>query len=190
MEVLLAAIELCQSSFCEAPERFNAIDMSSCCSIHKGLTVIHANMFVIANIDEAIISPPFVCRDNTLRINSSQNNGPERLSSAVRNDLCVHRSSSLKDAEHRLLVCSPSTLPRNTSPSLCTKIALITFYSTNNALQLSCAIPVNGISKQTEVSVDCIAIQASQLCCFCRIYIDTEVTKNFSNLVSADFGLD
>lgn len=103
MEVLFASVEFGQSSLREAPERFDAIDVSLCLSIHEGLFMIHAHMLVIPHIHEAIVATPFVSGYDTLGINSTEDDGAEGLSSAIRDDLRVHRPSPLEDAEDGLL---------------------------------------------------------------------------------------
>jgi len=48
------AVELGQASFSKAPEGFDPVDMSA--AIGEGFLFVNAHMFVVADIDQAIIS--------------------------------------------------------------------------------------------------------------------------------------
>ena len=159
-------------------------------AIHKCFLMIHTNMFVVPNINKPIVPSPFVRRDDALRINFAKNNGSERLSLTIRNNLCINRSSSFKNTKHRLLGCASSPFSWNASSSSCPEVTLITLNGSYDSLQLPTAMPVDCIPEEQEVSVHSIAIETGQFRCLRGINIDTKVAKNFSNLVGGDFGLD
>src|ERR1017187_6339895 len=67
------AIELGQATFCVAPERFNAVDMPF--SVSKLiLTMMHPEVLVKTNINQAIIATPAIRMDHRAQFDMSPDN--------------------------------------------------------------------------------------------------------------------
>ena len=101
-EIGFDAIELGQASFRKAPEGFNPVDVST--AIGEGFLFVNAHMFVVADIDQAIISWPAIRAKDALRIDPAPDDGSQGLLGAVSDDLGINFSLALEDAED-LVVC-------------------------------------------------------------------------------------
>ena len=75
IEILLDAVELGQSAFGEAPERFDPVDVNAMGG--KMLAFVDPEMLVVANIDQAIVSFPSIRVNNTFRVHLSSNDALE-----------------------------------------------------------------------------------------------------------------
>ena len=101
-EIGFDAVELGQASFCKAPEGFDPIDVSA--AIGEGFLFVNAHMFVVADIDQAIISWPAIRAKDALGIDPTPDNGSQGLLGTVSDDLGINFSLTLEDAED-LVVC-------------------------------------------------------------------------------------
>ena len=65
LEVGFDAVELGQTAFGKAPEGFDSVDVSA--AIGKGFLFVDPHMFVITDIDQAIIARPAIGAEDALR---------------------------------------------------------------------------------------------------------------------------
>ena len=76
------AVELRQTTFGEAPETFDAIDVVFAHGKLMGF-VIHAEMFLIAHVDQPVVAGPAVGMDDGFQADAARNGQPQRLSATV-----------------------------------------------------------------------------------------------------------
>jgi len=69
------AIKFGQAALGEAPEGFDAIDVGA--TTGEGFLLVDAHMFVVADVDEAVVARPSVRTDDALGIDPPANDGPE-----------------------------------------------------------------------------------------------------------------
>ena len=100
LEISLHAIKLCQTAFCKTPECFDAVNVDR--FFRKVFGFVDAEMFVVANVYQAIIAFPTVGMNNAFRRNLAPDDGLKRFFRAVCDQLCVYSSFTLIDAEDRL----------------------------------------------------------------------------------------
>ena len=91
-------VELRQTAFGEAPKALDAIDVVLAHGKLMGF-VIHAEMFLIAHIDQPVIAGPAVGVDDGFQADAARNGLPQRLSATVGNDLGVDTTIALEDAK-------------------------------------------------------------------------------------------
>jgi len=53
----------------------------------------------VAHVDQAVVAAPAIRVDDGLQANAAADDGPKRLSRAIRDDFSVHAAAALKDAE-------------------------------------------------------------------------------------------
>ena len=71
------------------------------------LSAVNTKMFLVAQINLAGVATPRVGMDHAVRIDSSPNDGQQRLSGTVRHDLGIDTSSSLEDSKDRGFAIGP-----------------------------------------------------------------------------------
>ena len=102
-------VEFSKPSFGKTPEAFNTIDVpSTICKLI--LSVINAQMFRIANIDQTAITAPAIRVNNTLQGDLSQYNSLKCLLFAIRNDFGVNPAVSFENTKDGLFERSSATL--------------------------------------------------------------------------------
>src|SRR5271156_269860 len=101
IEISFDPIEPGETALGEAPEGFNAVDVSP--ALGKGFLFIDADMLVKADVHQAVVAGPAVGANDAGRIDPAPNNSSQRGLRAVLNDLRVDFSVPFEDAEDRLL---------------------------------------------------------------------------------------
>ena len=101
IEVGFDSVELSQAALGEAPEGFDAVDMSA--AVGKGLLLVDAHVLVVADIDQAIVTGPTIGADDALRVDPPPNDGSQGISGTIVNDLGIDLPLALEDAEDGLL---------------------------------------------------------------------------------------
>ena len=81
------AVELGQAALGKAPEGFDAIDVST--TFGKALGLVDADMFVVTDIDQAVVAAPGIGEDNAGRIDLAPQRPLESVGRTVRHDLGV-----------------------------------------------------------------------------------------------------
>jgi len=102
------SIELCQPSFGETPEGFDAVDMDTFMS--KRLGLVDPDVLVVPEGNQAIIGSPVVCDNDTVRAHLPGYDGKKCFRRSIWNDLGVDTSVPLVDPEHGLLPGCSATL--------------------------------------------------------------------------------
>src|SRR5271157_77841 len=119
------AIELRQTTFGEAPETLDAVDVVLA---HGKLMsfVIHAEMFLIAHVDQSVVAAPAVGVNDGFQADAAGNGLPQRLSPTVGDDLGVDKTVALEDAEDDGL--APSAAAAFASHATRTEVTLVDFH--------------------------------------------------------------
>ena len=113
-KVYLRTPELGKSAFGKRPEVLNSVDMNAI-AIREGFGMVNSFVFVISNINQPIISSPFICVNYGTRINLAPYDRLKGFLATIWNNLGVNSTISLKDAKDRLFVCTTATFARDTS---------------------------------------------------------------------------
>ena len=108
-KVLLHSIELREAALGEAPEGFDTVDMNALAG--EMLALVDAKVFIVSDIDKAIIAAPAIRMDDAFRAYSASNNSLQGLGSAICNQLCIDPAMAFIDAKDRLLQCPPASFP-------------------------------------------------------------------------------
>lgn len=165
IEIDFDAVELGEPALGEAPESLNAVDVSA--ALCKGLLFVNADMLVVADIDEAVISRPAIGTNDALGIDPSADDGAQSVLGAVLDDLRVNFPIPLKDAEDGLLECSTSAQPGQgsaTHPAR-TKVAFIDFHHSSQFPALIDPMQGNQQPKTLVQRVDGLAIELQKSRC-------------------------
>lgn len=111
----------------------------------KMLGFINAEMFIITNIYQAVISFPAIGMNNTFRGNFTPDNALKCFGRTVCDQLGVNCAVSFINAKYRLFECSASTLPgaRPSPDSGWAEKALVNFNHTNNFFPLKGLVCIN-----------------------------------------------
>ena len=121
------AIEFCQTSFCETPERFVTVNMAFAIDTLT-IPVMNPEMLIKADIDQSIITTPSIRMDHGIWRYMSADNGLQRCFRTIRNNLRIHFTLAFENPENDRFAVSTST---SLAPdSLCTKIRLVNLYRT------------------------------------------------------------
>ena len=160
LKVLLHPIELLESSFCEAPEGFDPVDMDLSFEGELVLSVIDPEMFVIAHIHQSVIAGPSIGVDHTANIDFTPYDGLQGLFPGIRNDLGIDLSLSEKDSEDRLLASSASSFELSSKSTLSggAEITLIQLHLSHELLKTFHLVIVDDLSEELVISVHGITI--------------------------------
>lgn len=156
------AVELGQAALGKAPEGFDAIDVSA--TFGKALGLVNANMFVVADIDQAVVAAPGIGEDNALGIDLAPQRPLESEGRTVRHDLGVDAALAFVDAEDRLLegAASAPTRSRSTAQPGRTKITFIGLDHANEESQLHELMGKNHLTKKGVVTINGVAVEAQK----------------------------
>ena len=127
-EVGFDPVEFGEPALGKAPKSFDSIDVDF--ALTQGSAFLDAQVFIIANINQAVIANPLIGVQHAGGIDSAANDLLERLLATVRDHLGIDFSPSLIDAKHRLLV-GRSALSSRTDVAfepVRSKVGFIRFY--------------------------------------------------------------
>ena len=106
------AIELCQTSFCKAPEGFDAIDMPFTTGKFV-IIMMHFEVLIKAKIDQSVITAPAIRVNHSIRCAMSTDNGLQCCFGAIRNNLCINLSLTLEyTKDDCFAIGAPTSFPR------------------------------------------------------------------------------
>jgi len=161
-EEFFDAVELGQAALGKAPEGFDAIDVSA--TFGKALGLVDADMFVVADIDQAVVAAPGIGEDNAFRIDLAPQRPLESMGGAVGDDLGVDAALAFVDAENRLLegAASASARSRSTAQPGRTKITFIGLDDANEKPQLHELMSKNHSAKKGVVTINGVAVEAQE----------------------------
>lgn len=179
IEVGFDAVELSEAALGEAPEGFDAVDV--CAAPSEGFALIDADVLVVADIDQAIITGPAIGADDALRVDPPANDGPQSLGGAIRDDFRIDFPVAFKDAEDWLLERAPAPQTRQGSAShpAGSKVTFINFHNPPELVPLLHALQGNHQPKARVECVHRLAIELQQPRRLCRREIQTKTLQNF-----------
>src|ERR1700683_1906500 len=156
------AVELGQAALGKAPEGFDAIDVSA--TFGKAFGLVDADMFVVADIDQAVVAAPGIGEDNAGRIDLAPQRPLESEGRTVRHDLGVDAALAFIDAEDRLLegAASAPTRSRPAAQSGRTEITFIGLDHPNEESQLRELMSKNHLTKKGVMAINGVAVQAQK----------------------------
>lgn len=178
-EIGFDAVELGQASFSKAPEGFDPVDVSA--AIGEGFLFVNAHMFVVADIDQAIISWPAIGAEDALRIDPAPDDGSQGLLGAVSDDLGINFSLALEDAEDGLFAGSSAAQSRQcaTSHPVRTKVTLIDFHHSLKLTACTHSLQYNQESKPLIEAVDRLAVELQKCRRLRRCQVQTKTLDHF-----------
>src|ERR1700679_1987702 len=129
IEINFDPVEPGQTALGEAPEGFDAIDVSA--AFGEGFLFIDADMLVEPDVHQAVVAGATIRADDAGGIDPAANNRSQRGLGAVFNDFGIDLSTSLEDAEDRLLEgASTAQTRQGTAPyPTWSKVAFIDLYN-------------------------------------------------------------
>jgi len=173
-------MELHQTPFRERPEGLDAVDMGPATSKFV-LTVLHPEVLLVAQIDQAVVPSPSVGVNDAVEADSSPDNGLQRGFSAVGHDLGVDHSISLEDSKNRCLA-SGSAAPFALD-TLAAEIGFIDFDFSGKGRFVFAKLG-DSLADEAIVSVNRVAVEASDGCSLTSVQIQGETAHQLS-----EFGL-
>src|ERR1700756_4215074 len=112
----------------KAPKGFDSIDVGF--ALTQGSAFLDSHVFIITNIDQAIVADPLIGVQHAGGVDSAANDLLERLLATIRYNLSVDFAPSFVDAKDRLLV-GGSALSARTDVAfepIGSKVSFIRFY--------------------------------------------------------------
>lgn len=186
-EVGFDPVELGESALGEAPEALNAIDVDTVTG-KLVLGVVHSEVLVVAHVDETVVAAPPVRVDDGVERHLPADDGTQRGSGTVGDNLGVDSTVPLEDAEDRLLQGTTTTLelPVVTLDSARSKVALVELNLTDKLRQFIHLQRVDETSKAAEPEINRIPVDSGQLCRFRGLNIHAKVVNELFQLVGRD----
>jgi len=162
VEVDFDAIELGEAPFGEAPEGFNAVNVSA--AIGEGLALIYAHVLVVTDVDQTIVPWPTIRADHALGIDPAPNHGAQGGLAAVVNDFSVNFAGPLEDAKDGLLggASTAQARPGTSSHSVRPKVTLIHFHHSLKRSTLAHSLQPDEQPKPVIKPIDGLAIEFQQ----------------------------
>ena len=171
-----------QSGFGKAPEAFNAVDMCSA-SDELILSVIHPQMLAVADIDQAVVTPPAIGIDNAIQGDTSSDNALERGFTAVGDDFSVDITVAFEDAKDRRL--AESTTASFAFDASGAEVRFIDFDLASER-RLALTILRNALTDASKISGDGVAVKARQRSDLSGVQIQRKQSDNLPELVFTD----
>ena len=173
--MFLHAVEFGEAAFHKGSEAFDPIDMDP--TDRNPFRFIEAQMFVIPDIDQAIIATPAVGGHNTRGVHPSPNHRLQRGSRTIWNQLGIDLPVSLKDAKDRLLVSAPPPEARRA------KETLIHLDNAKQHLTFDSLLSMNGTPEPPVIAIDRVAIDPQNFSGLGGSDIHTKQPENFFDFV-------
>lgn len=147
-----------QSGFGKAPEAFNAVDVGSS-SDELILFVIHSLILAIADIDQAIVTPPANGIDNAIQGDAFSDNTLQRGFTAACDDFCVDITVALEDAKDCCLAESATSSLAFNAPGA--EVGFIGLEVVSER-RLVLAILHNALTDASQIPIGCIVVKSRQ----------------------------
>jgi hypothetical protein len=185
-ELFLAkTVELLHSSFGEAPETLDPIDVSPP-SGELVVFMVDPEMLLEPDIDQAVVPAPKVRMDNGVETDFAPYNGLQGAFLAVRDDLCIDPSVPFEDAEDDCFATGTAT-PFPADPAAA-EIRLVNFYLS----ALKGGMPL-AFLHQTEAyflkdQIDAFPSNTRQLACFAGRQIHGKISQNLAKFPLGNSG--
>lgn len=178
------SVELGQAALGEAPEGFDAVDMSA--AVGKGLSFVDAQVLIVADIDQAIVTGPAIGADDALRVDPPPNDGPQSIGRAIVNDLRINLPLALEDAEDGLLerATAAQTRQRSAPDAARPEVTFIHFDYSSERPALAHPLQTDEQPEALVKGVDSLAIELQQPGRLRRRQIETKALHNFSDPIA------
>ena len=121
------AIELCQTSFCKTPERFDSVNVPFATG-KLVVAMMNPEVFIKTDIDQPVIAVPPIGMNDYVWCYMPTDNGFQCGFRAIRNNFRIYFPLALQYTKNNCFTISTST--SFTPDALRTKIRLVDFYST------------------------------------------------------------
>jgi len=153
-EEFFDAVKFGQTALGKTPKGFDAVDVDTTGS--KSFGLVDADMLVVADVDEAIVTTPVVGENDAGRIDLAAQDGVERVGGAVGDDLGVDPTLAFVDAEDRLLEGAATAFTRSmtTAQTSGAKITFIGFDHPDETTQLGELMGGNETTKKGVMSIN------------------------------------
>ena len=184
LKVGFDSVELGQAALGEAPEGFDAVDMSA--AVGKGLLLVDAHVPVVADIDQAIVTGPAIGAEDALRVDPPPNDGPQSIGRAIVNDFRVDLPLALEDAEDGLFerAATAQTRQRAASDSARSEVTFIHFDYSSERPALVHPLQADEEPEALVKGVDRLAIELQQPGRLSRRQIETKAFHHFSDSIA------
>src|SRR5450759_1300531 len=150
-------------------------------AIGEGFLFVNAHMFVVADIDQAIISWPAIGAQDALWIDPAPDDGSQGLLGAVSDDFGINFALALEDTEDRLFAGSSTAQSRQSTASdpVRTKVTLIDFHHSLKLAACTQSLQDNQESKPLVKAVDRLAVELQKCRCLGRCQVQTKTLDHF-----------
>ena len=184
-EVFFDSVELGQAAFGKAPEGLDAVDVGA--AVSESLGLVDADVFVVTDVDQAIITAPGVGEEDAGGIHFAPQNRLESGFRAIGDDLRVDASSALVDPKNRLFEGRSAALarPLASAESSWPKIGFVRFDDADHLPQLGNLMIKNHASKQQIKAIDRVAIDPQKHRRFRGLDVQTKAFHDFQKSKSA-----
>ena len=145
-----------QPGFGRAPEALNAVDVDATASGEDVVSVVDPMVFPVAEVHQSIIASPGVGVYDASDIDLPTENGLQGAFFGIRDDLRVHLTIALEDAEDDGLAARAAAA--FALDALGAEVRFIHLHDTTES-RLSFAVGSNLPSEKHEVSVDRVAVE-------------------------------
>ena len=168
----------------KSPETLNPVDVGL--AVYKFvLTMIHAEMLFIPQVDQPIVTAPAIGVDDRLQVDSSSNDRLECFTTTVGNDFGVDFTvSSEYTKDNGLPESTTSTFALDATG---TEIAFIDFHFTGERGLLFTVLG-NALTYGPEVSVDRVPVKTGQRSDLESIQIQSKKPDKFADFLLRNFG--
>ena len=147
-----------QTGFGKPPEALDAVDMGSA-SDELILPVINAQVSSIADVNQAVVTPPAIGIDDAIQGDTTPDNPLQGSLSAIRDDFCIHTAIAFEDAEDGRFTEGPTASFAFDAPG--TEVRLIQFVL-NRERRVGFAIFSNALTYSTQLTINRMAVQTRQ----------------------------
>ena len=168
--------------FCKPPEPLDTVDMGAAPDEFV-LPVIDPEMLSIADIDQTIVSTPAIRVDDAIESDTSPDNALQRGFAAVRDDFCINRAIAFEDTEDGCFAERPAPSLALDAPG--TEVGFVDFDLTGKR-RLGLAIFCDTDANASQITVDCIPVEASDRGDLSGIQIERKEPDNLPELVLTD----
>lgn len=157
------AVKLLHSAFGKGPKTFDAINMNG--AIGKlVIAMINTKMFCKSDINQTVVTAPFVGMNNNFGSHAAANNSLQRTLLAIRHDLGIDPASAFENTEDdRFARCSASALAAYSSGS---EIGFINFDLSCLNRSLTRAFFSQAKAYFLKDRINCLPGKGSQFGCF------------------------
>ena len=178
IEIDFDAVEPGETAFGEAPEGFDAVDVSS--TFGERFLFVDADVLVEADVDQAVIPGPAVGANDARRIDATPDHRSQRGLRAILDDFGVNLALAFEDAKDGLLERASATQAgqRPTAHPTRSKVAFVDLHDALEVVALPRSLERNHDSKPRVQRIDRLAIDLQQVGGLGGCQIETKAFQN------------